>query len=291
MSDYNSKNYYLPLKDIFNERLFRDLILFLLLYILIIAQYWENIFLLLFPIITFAVSFFFRIVNTNKWRAEFNDKPIIYNPFGSEKRHANRLFFCSIIQLVLLFWIGSESLYHPLLVNHYFFYFNILYMFSYTFAFFWIFLDLWKFSKMEINLINSDIKFNSFDNIVSYLNLKKFRLISLFTLIIFFALNILNILMIILVNKNVISGIELPLPGTGSEGSEPITISIIPLIIFFLSPVIAVTFLLISYREISNINKNKLNQILNSLPQNLKIKIIENIQFLNNKITRLLDSE
>ena len=66
MSDYNSKNYYLPLKDIFNERLFRDLILFLLLYILIIAQYWENIFLLLFPIITFALSFFFRIINTNK---------------------------------------------------------------------------------------------------------------------------------------------------------------------------------------------------------------------------------
>jgi hypothetical protein len=164
-------------------------------------------------------------------------------------------------------------------------------MFSYTFAYFWIFLDLWKFSKIKIKLITIVSKFDTFDEIISYLKIKKFRLISIVSFIVFLTSNILNIIMIILVNNNFISGIKIALPGTGSGGSEPITISIIPLIIIFLSPVVAVTFLLISYREIININRNKLNQILHSIPKNLQIKIIENLKFLNNKITRLLDIE
>ena len=71
MSEDNNNNFYLSIKDLINETLGRDLIIFSFLFLLVITQVWENISLLLFPLITFAFSVFFRIVNTNKWRTEF----------------------------------------------------------------------------------------------------------------------------------------------------------------------------------------------------------------------------
>ena len=138
MSEDNN-NFYLSIKDLINETLVRDLIIFSFLFLLVITQVWENISLLLFPIITFAFSIFFRIVNTNKWRTEFEERPIIYNPIGLEKKHANRLFFSALFQLILLFLIVSESLYNPHIVDQYFLYFNWLFFF-YTLSGFFGFL-------------------------------------------------------------------------------------------------------------------------------------------------------
>ncbi|MFW9940878.1 MAG: hypothetical protein ACFFFT_07545, partial [Candidatus Thorarchaeota archaeon] len=123
MSEDNN-NFYLSIKDLINESLVRDLIIFGFLFLLVITQIWDNISLLLYPLITFAFSILFRIVNTNKWRTEFDERPIIYNPIGLEKLHANRLFFSALFQLILIFWIGAESLYNPHIVDKYFSYFN-----------------------------------------------------------------------------------------------------------------------------------------------------------------------
>ncbi|MFX1410441.1 MAG: hypothetical protein ACFFA6_08810 [Promethearchaeota archaeon] len=290
MSDNNSENHSLSIKEIFNESLLRDLLLFSFLYVLIISQIWENIFLILFPLITFTFSLFFRIINVNKWRTEFTNGSIVYNPLGLERNHANRLTFCSVILLILLYWLGSESLLHPHLADAYFIYFNILFTFTYSFGFYWIFIDLWKFSKLEIifnnlRIKNSQIKDTNIsanlNNIISHLKINKFKLISIVSTLNFLLLNILNLLFIAMDYNNLLPGLKLNLPGTGSE---PISLSFTTFVIFVVSPTLTALFLVSNYRDINYINTDKLTEILNTLPYNIKIKIVENLKALNNKI-------
>jgi len=49
MSNKNTKQEFLLLRELLSESLLRDLILFVIFYLFILAQSWKNIFLLLFP--------------------------------------------------------------------------------------------------------------------------------------------------------------------------------------------------------------------------------------------------
>jgi hypothetical protein len=291
MSEDNN-NFYLSIKDLFNESLVRDLIIFSFLFLLVITQVWDNISLLLYPLITFAFSIFFRIVNTNKWRTEFDERPIIYNPIGLEKLHANRLFFSALFQLILIFWIGAESLYNPHIVDKYFSYFNWLFIFLYTFGFLWIFVDLWKYSKVEIKLHNFE-KENSktYDSIVSFLKIKNFKLIVLTNLILFVILNILNSILIFTLEQDSPLIFQLNLPGTGSSGSDPMNISSLTYFILLFSPLFSAISLILTYRDVSNVNIEELNKILSSLPKNIQIIIIEHLKALDIKLKDQLNIE
>ena len=299
MSNNNKNNqYFLSLKDLVNETLLRDLILFCLLFLFVLTQIWDNIILLLFPIITFVFSFFFRIICTNKWRIEFENNQIIYNPLGSEKKQADRLIFLTLIQLILLFWIGAESLYHPHIVADYYPYFAGLFVFSYTFGFFWMFLDFWNYTKIEIIPHNKnelifqpkkDKLSRDIDNLISYLKLNIFKMMSIVNLSVFLLLNFLNLIFILVGDINY--GIKLNLPGTGNDGSPPIVISFLIYFFLIISPSISIAFLYLNYKHINYINKEKLQQILHPLPQNIKIKIIEHLKVLDKNIKAQLANE
>jgi len=300
MSKNNSKESYLLLRDMINETLLRDLILFVLLFLFVLSQSWENIFLLLFPIVTFAFSLFFRIISTNKWRIEIEGVPIIYNPLGSEKKNANRLNFSALIQLILLFWIGAESIYHPQLIQLYSLYFVVLYIFSYSFGFYWLIIDIWKFSKLEIRLGDVEQKgvareeFISYDNIesiLSSLKVRKFRLISIVNLSVFLSLNLLNVTSILLNYNTPILGFQYSLPGTGIEGSNPILLTYIALIIFVASPMLTVIYLILINKDIKDISYENLNQALESLPAKLQTDILESFKNLNKKFKKELKRE
>ncbi|MHA2392669.1 MAG: hypothetical protein ACXAEX_12055 [Promethearchaeota archaeon] len=282
MSEENNDTIFLSLKDIVKESLIRDIILFSFLFILVISQVWETIILLLFPLITFAFSLFFRIISTNKWRTEFENSLIIYNPFGLEKKHANRLFFCAIFQLIIIFWLGAESLYNSHLIEGYFIYFNLLFGFLYTFGFFWIFIDQWKYSRIEI--ITGEEKHN-FDGIISFLKLQNFRYIALFNISIFISLNLVNLLFILFINQNLVTGIPLSLPGNSIISSSII------FVMLFTSPVIAIISLILSYKDVNNINRDQLDKVLRPLPTDIRINIIENLKTLNKKIKSQLNIE
>ncbi|GAG65137.1 unnamed protein product, partial [marine sediment metagenome] len=60
MNENNSKEDFLRVRELLNETLLRDAFIFAILYLFILSQSWKNIFLLLFPIITFGFSLFFR---------------------------------------------------------------------------------------------------------------------------------------------------------------------------------------------------------------------------------------
>ncbi|MFX1573034.1 MAG: hypothetical protein ACFFB0_09815 [Promethearchaeota archaeon] len=298
--DKNNENYYLSFIDIINESLIRDLILFSFLFILILTQIWDNIFLLLFPLITFSFSLFFRIINTNKWRTELDDSPIIFNPLGLEKKHANRLFFSALIQLLLVFWIGNESLYQSHLIMEYIPYFTILFIFSYTFGFFWIFLDFWKYSKIEIitrsNILkpSQDIdKGLSLDlnEVISFLKLKQFILISIVNFSLFIVLNLINLISMILILNDFPMRLELNLPGTRSQGSNPLPLPLSFYGFLTIPPIVTIIFMFFNYNFIININIKKLKEILEPLPKTIQIKVIENLKNLNKKIEEQLKIE
>ncbi len=289
MREKNTKQEFLLLRELLNESLLRDLIIFVIFYLFILAQSWENIFLLLFPLITYIFSLFFRLINANKWRLSIYDNTITYNPLGLEKKHANRLIFTTVLQLILLFWIGGESYYHPQLIQTYDFFFNIIFNFIYTFGFYWILIDIWKYSKITIET-KSSIEGNS-EILVNKLDLKNFKLIYLVNLATFILLNILNLVIVTLIEINNFPGITYTLPGTGIENSLPLKISLYSLLIVVVSPLIAILLFYLIYKKISNINPSELIEELQLLPESEQNKLIETLKNINNKYFREFSSE
>jgi hypothetical protein len=299
MSENNSDENYLLLRELLNETLLRDIIIFIILYLFVLAQSWENLFLLLFPIITFAYSVFFRIINTNKWRTTSNSTQITYNPIGLEKKHANRLFFTAILQLILLFWIGAESYYHPQLIQSYDLFFNVIFNFLYTFGFYWILSDVWNYSKIVIRLKNNRLNTQAqnnvllksdLDKVISHLKLKRFKIVSIVNLSTFIFLNILNIIFILFID-NTFSRFSYYLPGTGVEGLILLNISVISFLIVVISPIVASFLLIFIYKDLNNINHTDFENLLKKLPEENRKNIIDNLTKINKKFNRDLGRE
>ena len=282
-------NYYLKLRELYSESLVRDLILFFFLFILVVAQNWDNMLLILFPLISFGYGIFFKVIDIIKKRTEEGIQYIIYNPLGSEKKHANRLIFCALFQLILLFWIGAESIYHPQLIENYYIYFIVLFIFIYTFGFYWLFIDLWKYSRIEILTEGFD-KFShqklskDFNNVISFLKMRNFKIISIINFLVFIILNLLNLVIALLIFNEIMPGITFNLPGTYIEESEPIDLPIIIYGIIVISPLLTTIFLFLTYRDIKDINRMKFNKIIGQLSSDVQDKIKENLQKLNKKI-------
>lgn len=283
MTKDNSEKPYLLLREIFNEILLRDIVLFVILFLFTLAQSWDNIFLFLFPIITFAYAIFFRIISTNKWRIKPESSSIVYNPFGLEKRHANRLVFSCLIQLIFLFWIGAESLYHPQLIDDYNIYFNILFLFIYSFGFYWIIIDIWKHSKIDLG--------EDLSTIVSFLNRKKYNQILIINLAMFITLNILNILYSLVILNNPVLGINFFLPGTGLDSSRPLQITMMAIFIFVISPLVTTLLIIIIYKDVNNFSLENLNKLLEDVPEDLKQQIVDTLKNLNKKFETTLSME
>jgi len=289
MREKNTKQEFLLLRELLNESLLRDLIIFVIFYLFILAQSWKNIFLLLFPLITYTFSLFFRLINANKWRLSIFDNAITYNPLGLERKHANRLIFTTVLQLILLFWIGGESYYHPQLIQTYGVFFNIIFNFIYTFGFYWVLIDIWKYSKITIET-KSNIEINS-EILVNKLDLKNFKLIYLINLGTFVLLNILNLVIVTLTEINGFLGIMYILPGTGIESSLPLKISLSSLLIVVISPLVAILLFYLIYKNISSINPSELIEKLQLLPESKQNNIIETLKNINHKYYRDFSSE
>jgi len=293
-------DYSLQIKDIISESLIRDLVLFTLLFLLVVSQNWESILLLLFPLITFTFSLFFRIISSSKRSSEFRNKCIIYNPLGLEKKNANRLFFSAILQLILVFWLSSESLYNSHMVDNYYLYFIGLFIFIYSFGFFWIFIDIWKYTKIEIITTSLDdskiqqyeIEFSAeLNNIVAFLGLKYFKHISIINILVLLIVNIINVISIVLLSINPALGFQLSLPGSNNVGSEPLIVPFLFYGFLLISPLLTITLLVLNNTQISNFNLEKFNEIITSLPRNLQIKIVESLEALNTKMKEKLRVE
>ena len=285
MSENNSDHPGLLLREVLNETILRDLLLFILLYLFILAQNWDNLLLPLFPIITFSFALVFRIIGTNKHRLIDNEKLISYNPLGAENKNADRLVFISLLELILLFWIGSESLYHPQLVNDFGFYFSLIYFMLYSFGFFWIFFGIWNNCKIITNLNsleNNEIGYKKL--LISELGFNKIKLISHLNISIFIAFNLINTVLIILVFFGVEIGFFSNLPGTGIEDSQPLFLSYSVWVILIAFPIASIFFLISIYRDVNSFSEIEFKSKINSLPKEIQEKVIKSLRSINQKL-------
>jgi hypothetical protein len=211
---------------------------------------------------------------------------ITYNPLGLEKKHANRLNFTLMLQLILLFWIGAESLYHPHLIQTYDLFFVFLFPLTFSFGFYWILIDVWRYATIAIRLEKTKK-----DKTISMLNVRRFRLISIANLITFIILNVLNIFFGILIENDVLLGLSYYLPGTGIENSSPLTISIIPFIIIIFSPILASVLLFLIYKDLNSITPADLSNFFKELPEEIRKQLNENFAKINTKFKYDLDAE
>lgn len=284
MVDSNSEDRYLKVREILNEALIRDILTFTFLYLFILAQSWNNILLLIFPLISFTFSIFFKILGTNKPIFEMPYLKINYHPIGLEVKHANRLRFTSIFQLILLFWIGAESLYHPQFISIYGNYFIIIFCLLYSFGFYWLMIDTWKYSKITITA-KSNSNSEEIKKFISFLKFDKFRLIALVNLGYFCIINIINILLVLFFS----TGLEFQLPGTGIENSEPLTLPFTILVLMVASPAILVFSLNLIYRDVNQINFEDFPNLLKDFSEEMQLEIINYLHKLNNKNKRNRD--
>ena len=284
MSEDNSNQTVLLLREVLNEGLLRDMFLFVILYIFILIQEWDNLLLLLFPIISFSFALFFRVIGTNKKRLKGENSLVYYNPLGVENKNANRLIFVSLLQSILLFWFGAESIYHPQLIDDFSLYFNIMYFLIYSFGFFWIFLGIWNDCKIIIDLNNfKDNNLEAKKIIISELKFKKIKLISYLNILFFLVLNLINLILILTNISGITLSFTVSLPGTGIEGSEPLNVPYSVLIVMISFPLITSIFLKIIYDEVSFFSEIEIKSKISSLPLELQTQIIENLKFINKK--------
>ncbi|TFG00755.1 MAG: hypothetical protein EU541_01410 [Promethearchaeota archaeon] len=291
----SSSGYYLTVKQLFTESVIGYLVLFTLLFLLTLAQNWINIFLFIFPIITFSFALFFKLIDVNKWRTQFEGSPIVYNPLGSEKNNANRFNVISLLLMIFLMWTGYESIVHPQLIQSYTLFFMLIYFFLYTFSFFILFFDMWKYSQIKLSYEKKGNKKNkeveNYEKIIRFLKIKKFRIISYLNITFFILLNLLNLLFSFLTYFKIIPGYSLTLPGTGLENSKPLILPYTFFIGLILPPFYATVFLLFIYKDINQLRIEDLEDIIKDFSKNMRILILENFQILNKNLLKDLDMD
>jgi hypothetical protein len=300
-----NENFHVSFKDLLSEPLLRDLVLFITFLIATLTQGWENIILFLFPFSSFTFLLFFRIISNNKWKTMFEENFILYNPLGSEEVHGNRFQFSTLIQLVLLFWLGAESLYHPQLIDNYLLFFLITYGFFYSFSFFWIFSDLWKYAGIkayfedtyedrETIVKEKIVSEKEKDELISFLNLETYRNIFILSFIVFLTVNILNIFFSVFISWGTITGLSVQLPGTGISNLGEISFSPFLYILWILPPLVTILSLKIIYNDINKLNKDnfkkdKLYQLVKNkhFPKKKQVQLLENLKSVNKKFNDL----
>ncbi|MHA1689039.1 MAG: hypothetical protein ACTSUN_06855 [Promethearchaeota archaeon] len=285
----------LRFRNLVSEGFLRELVLFFFLFLLTIAQYWDSILLFIFPLISFGFYVFFRLLSINKWKIAFSKDEIIYNPLGVEKRHANRFYFVALFNLILIFWIGAESLYHPQLIEDYSNYFLTLLIFMYTFGFTWIFIDIWKYSKIQIKLgkiienneelnthLNSTVNSEK-NSIISSVNFKIFKQIIIMNWIIFVSINILNLISNMLLEHQILIGFNINLPGTRTLNQNGILVSFLIFFIILIPPISCLISFFLLYNNIMKISLEKFKILLDALPNDKQLKIKQELLSLNDK--------
>ncbi|MEJ2252380.1 MAG: hypothetical protein P8Y97_22305, partial [Candidatus Lokiarchaeota archaeon] len=177
--------------------------------------------------------------------------------------------------------------------DNYFPYFVLFFTFIYTFGYFWIFIDLWKFSGVKVKFKKTDNKIDEKINayydtniLISYLSLQKYKIIAILSLIIFLIMNIYNLFSTILHLIPNFFKFQIYLPGTGIEGSLPIIMNFFTYIILILPPLFTIISLYYIYRKITLFSREKLDHSLSNLPNELQEEIIQNLTSINEKINK-----
>ena len=99
--------------------------------------------------------------------------------------------------------------------------------------------------------------------------------------LVFMILNLLNITFTYLTIIEIMPGLNYNLPGTEFENSEPIKLPFIIYGIIVGPPVASFIFIFLVYKDITDINQERLTNVLKPLPKSIQVKIIERLTEIN----------
>ncbi len=121
--------------------------------------------------------------------------------------------------------------------------------------------------------------------IITSLEVKRLRMTSFLVFVAFIIMNIINVILILLNEPNDFA-LEINMPGLQNQ-----SISYMFFVILIISPALSVILLYMNYKAINNINIENLISIIESLPRNHQVKILESLKAINNKINEQLKIE
>jgi hypothetical protein len=277
-----------------NEEIYRPLVIFLSFFVIIIIQNWSlpSIFtILIIPLITFSTFLFFRINFVLKKQLHIEIRYIKYYPLGNEKIISERLFFCLMLELILILLIGTEGLYHPQLIDNHFIIYVILLVLIFQFSIYYSLHDIGFNAKVEIALKNEIYAINNKDyqtnniqyQLISNLKLdefsKSFKLIQ-FSFVI---LSSLWLVFSLISYFNFIPGLSVDIPGSDFLEGSSLNIPYFIFLSIISFPTIFIVVIKKTNKIISDIDYNRLNKTLEEYDEYFKEKILKIMSYYSSK--------
>ncbi|MBD3350611.1 MAG: hypothetical protein GF364_03900 [Candidatus Lokiarchaeota archaeon] len=278
-------------KIIFRDSSFlREIIVFVAFYIFILLQKWDSLVFISIPLISFGFLCFFNVLRILGTLSEFKDKVVKYRPFGNLKVISDRIYFCMSLELIIVFVIGAESLYHPQLIDNHFVFYVLILISIYIFTMYYVLHDIGMYSKLELLINEAEIvedtnkhhqtgdDISSKAKLLSYLKLDQFRRFYKFITLSFIIIESIWVLFWILSYFDLLN-ITLSLPGSSLMEGSPISTSFVIYVIIGLIPSIIVYFLYNNYSIIKRIQIDKCKQYLTGLNKIERERILRMIKF------------
>ncbi|MHA1339575.1 MAG: hypothetical protein ACTSRZ_05340 [Promethearchaeota archaeon] len=139
------------LKILFRDESFvQSFVIMIFMFLLIIFEIWDDYTLILFPLVTFGLFLYVETLRTLNREINSKQKILKVQPFGDYNVMSNRIKFCLYMQLIIVLFIGAESLYHPQLIDNHFIFYVITLGVLYIFGAYYPFYNLGLFSKIEL---------------------------------------------------------------------------------------------------------------------------------------------
>ena len=284
-----------------NESMIRSLVVFLVLYAFILLQGWTSLWIPIMPLITFSFYLFAKSIAVSKENEVSKKTGLRYNPIGDETKVSNRLFFCCILEGLLVLVLGAESLHVPQLIDDYMILYVTGAVIIYIFSLYYVFHDIMYYASISVmvkkNIPDSDAELLNIDEIadldsnireggenkkqkfISYLGIDQFsRLYSIIRLS-FLVLLLFWIAMIFLTWFGILPGLQIALPGSDlMEGS------LLTMPYAYILVLIAVPFLLIYgfktvYQSVIKFDEVRLKMILSDFEELDRKKIIQLLNY------------
>jgi len=289
----SSRNKFSRIKGILKKESFLiPIIVFTVFYIFILLQNWVNITLILIPLISFSQYLFFNILNELNGQICIEELNFEYKPFGNEKKISDRLFFIMLSEMIIIYVLGSESYRYPQLIEDYFYLYIIPLVLLFIFSLYYSFYDVGKNAKIIMKLENRDdaemaknetdfketveifsqsLRFADIKKISNFLNYAFILL--LFGWILFSILDIFEI----------ITSLEILLPGSNLTEGTPLGISFFIYVALILVPLLFAFIIFMVHKTLLKENRDDLCAEYSKLTEKQKLifkKIIEDQSYL-----------
>lgn len=259
-----------------NRSYLQSALLYLVPFICILFLGETSILVMLIPILNFGLFTFFKIQSIVKQTDKTPNNVVNFVPIGNPHIISTRLFKITLIQLIIITVMDIESFIHPQLINNYFIVYLLILGVLQIFLLFYQFNDIALYSKIEME--NNSLQ----KKLLSYLKMDEFKKLYHNLKLLCIVFEILWWLLIILSVFFDLLPIQLTIPGTNLAEGTPIKISLLSVIILYLMPFLEIFYLKKVYFNITNINPQEINAIMNQLPKIEQEKIMKTLQFYLN---------